>query len=420
MTKGKSSFLRNILTLLTGSSVAQAIPIAVTPILTRLYTPHDFGVLAIFVAVTTIVGSIVSGRYELAVILPESDDEALNIAALGLLITTIISLIALVIVCIFNHDIANMLGNSEVAIWLYLMPFSIFFIGCFNVLNYFNTRMKLYKNIAIANINKSIVLSSSQLLIGFFHKGVAGLIIGQFLSSVMCNYKLLKSVLSRYDVKAAVSKAQMKEVAIRYQDFPKYSSGAILANTLSYQLLSILIANFYSVATLGFYSMVQRVMGMPSNLIGTAVGQVYFNQATAEKNKHGNCHNIFKNVVKKLTVLSFFIFTMAYFLVQPIFVFVFGEKWAIAADYAQILIPFFAVRFVVAVVTVTNSIFQKQKISLIWQIFLLVISVSVMLVSNYYQLSFEKFLHIWVVAMVLHYLILLWILNRVSKGELQW
>lgn len=420
MTKVKSPFLRNILTLLTGSSVAQAIPVAVTPILTRLYTPHDFGVLAIFVAATTIVGSVVSGRYELAVILPESDDEALNIAALGLLITTVISLITLLVVCVFNHDIASMLGNKEVAIWLYLMPFSIFFIGCFNVLNYFNTRMKLYKNIAIANINKSIALGSSQLLIGFFYKGAAGLIIGQFLSYVMCNYNLLKSVLFRYDVKKAISVSKMKEVAIRYQDFPKYSSGAILANTLSYQLLSILIASFYSVATLGFYSLIQRVMGMPSNLVGTAVSQVYFNQATAEKNKYGSCNSVFKNVVKKLTILSLFIFTLAYFLVKPVFVFIFGETWAVAGDYAQILIPFFAVRFVVVVVTVTNSVFQKQKISLIWQLFLLIISVCVLLISNYYKLGFEIFLQIWVAAMILHYLILLWILNSVSKGELQW
>lgn len=417
MFKVKSSFARNILILLTGSSIAQAIPIAITPILTRLYTPNDFGVLAIFVALTTILGSIVSGRYELAIILPEDDDEALNVAAVGFLITTIISIVTLFFVLIFNNQISLLLGNVDIKYWLYLVPFSIFFIGCFNVLNYFNTRMKLYRNIAVANVNKSIVLSSIQVSVGFLHKGAAGLIIGQFLSLVMSNYKLLRSILGKHNIVGAVNVNDMKRAAIKYQDFPKYSTGAILANTLSYQLLGILISSFYSLATLGFYSLVQRVMGMPSSLIGTAVSQVYFNQANAQKNELGHCNDIFKNVVKKLSLISFLIFIPAYFFIKPIFIFVFGEKWGVAGEYAQILIPFFAVRFVVAVVTITNSIFEKQKISLVWQIFLLIISMLSIFSAKYFDWGFTLFLKVWVFLMVINYLILLYILNNVSKGE---
>lgn len=417
MFKVKSSFARNILILLTGSSIAQAIPIAITPILTRLYTPNDFGVLAIFVALTTILGSIVSGRYELAIILPEDDDEALNVAAVGFLITTIISIVTLFFVLIFNNQISLLLGNVDIKYWLYLVPFSIFFIGCFNVLNYFNTRMKLYRNIAVANVNKSIVLSSIQVSVGFLHKGAAGLIIGQFLSLVMSNYKLLRSILGKHNIVGAVNVNDMKRAAIKYQNFPKYSTGAILANTLSYQLLGILISSFYSLATLGFYSLVQRVMGMPSSLIGTAVSQVYFNQANAQKNELGHCNDIFKNVVKKLSLISFLIFIPAYFFIKPIFIFVFGEKWGVAGEYAQILIPFFAVRFVVAVVTITNSIFEKQKISLVWQIFLLIISMLSIFSAKYFDWGFTLFLKVWVFLMVINYLILLYILNNVSKGE---
>lgn len=82
----KSEFLRNVLTLMTGTTIAQAIPIANTPILTRLYTLADFGLLALFVAVTSILGSIANGRYEMAIMLPKKDEDAINIAALGLLI----------------------------------------------------------------------------------------------------------------------------------------------------------------------------------------------------------------------------------------------------------------------------------------------------------------------------------------------
>ena len=77
----KSEFSRNILTLMTGTIIAQAIPIAISPILTRIYRPEDFGLYAIFVAIITILGSVASGRYELAIMLPKKDEDAINIFA---------------------------------------------------------------------------------------------------------------------------------------------------------------------------------------------------------------------------------------------------------------------------------------------------------------------------------------------------
>ena len=91
--KPKSEFSKNVLTLMTGTTIAQAIPIAISPILTRIYTPEDFGVLALFVAITSIFGSIANGRYELAIMLPKKDENAINIFALGLIITFSMSFI---------------------------------------------------------------------------------------------------------------------------------------------------------------------------------------------------------------------------------------------------------------------------------------------------------------------------------------
>jgi len=71
--KPKSEFSRNVLTPMTGTTITQAIPIAISPILTRIYTPEDFGVLALFVAITAIFGGIANGRYELATMLPKKD-----------------------------------------------------------------------------------------------------------------------------------------------------------------------------------------------------------------------------------------------------------------------------------------------------------------------------------------------------------
>ncbi|ENM3968826.1 oligosaccharide flippase family protein, partial [Vibrio cholerae] len=99
----KSKYARNILTLITGTTIAQAIPILIAPILTRIYTPEDFGVLALFVAITSIFGAISNGRYELAIMLPIEDDDAINVSAIGLLIATALSVV-LIFPAIFLND----------------------------------------------------------------------------------------------------------------------------------------------------------------------------------------------------------------------------------------------------------------------------------------------------------------------------
>ena len=128
--KPKSEFSRNVLTLMTGTTIAQAIPIAISPILTRIYTPEDFGVVALFMAIVMIFGSIISARYEFAIMLPEKEVDAINLVALSILIMIIISF-TLFMIIIFNIDLfTKLLKNNELRLWLYFIPLIVFFWGC--------------------------------------------------------------------------------------------------------------------------------------------------------------------------------------------------------------------------------------------------------------------------------------------------
>ena len=155
--KPKSEFGKNVLTLMTGITIAQAIPIAISPILTRIYTPEDFGVFALFVAISSIIGSVACGRYELAIMLPKKDENAINIFALGFIITCVACLILLILAITLNDFLVNLLGNKEIGFWLYFIPISVFFMGLFNLLNYFNNRKKNYQDLRNATIIKSII-----------------------------------------------------------------------------------------------------------------------------------------------------------------------------------------------------------------------------------------------------------------------
>lgn len=370
--KPRSEFSRNVVTLMTGTTVAQAIPVAISPILTRLYGPEDFGVLALFVALTSIFGAIANGRYELAVMLPESDDDALNVAALGLLIAAALSFLLLCIAVAFNGPISALLGNGDIGPWLYLVPLTVLFMGLFNALNYYNNRLKQYRDIARAGMLKSVVLAATQLGLGFLKVGAGGLVAGQVLSALFANAKLLRNTLRHANWRTAVRRERMLALGARYRDFPKYSMPAILANTLSQQLTNILVSAFFSVATLGYYSLVQRMLGVPSLLIGTAVSQVFFQAASSERRQCGNSRRIFDRTLLKLIILVVPISLCLYIFVPKLFGFVFGREWIPAGEYAKIMVPLFAARFVSAPLSVVMSVHEKQKQSLL--INLLVIS----------------------------------------------
>jgi len=411
--KPKSEFSRNVLTLMTGTTIAQAIPIAISPILTRIYTPEDFGVFALFFALTMIFGSIVNGRYELAIMLPSEDEDAINIAALGIIIAAVISTVLFVIILFFSQEIMHLLNNENIHHWLYLLPISVFLIGLFNVLNYFNTRMKYYKDLSKALIYKSLVLTVIQLSVGFIYQGAAGLISGLIISNFFGNMKLSKNIIQNKKLISSLSIIKMKTLAKRYINFPKFSMWSALASTSSQHLTSILISSFFSIATLGFYSLSEKVLGVPSTLIGRSIGQVYFQQASKEKQETGTSIVAFKSTIIKLLAIGLPFFGILFFIIEDLFSIVFGESWRTAGQYAQILLPLFLTRFIVSPLTLTAIIYEKNILDLLFQICLLIIIVFLITVSK----EIDIFLTLVTYIISCYYIIYLLIMYTLAKKE---
>ncbi|GAA3706771.1 lipopolysaccharide biosynthesis protein [Oceanisphaera sediminis] len=401
--KAKSEFSRNVLTLMTGTAVAQAIPIAISPILTRIYSPEDFGVLGLFVAITAVFASIANGRYELAIMLPRKDSEAINLVVLGFAICTTISMILLLVVVFSNEKIKESLGNESIGFWLYFVPLSVFLSGCFNVLNYYNVRRKHYKDLRNAAIAKSFVTASVQLSVGFFKSGAAGLIGGQIFSQLVANTRLIKNI-GKDDLSRSLCKRKVIVLAKRYRDFPKFTLWAGLANTLSQNINNVLISSYYGLSTLGHYSFTERMLGMPASLIGNAVGQVFFQQASKEYQQTGRAYNSFISATKKLVIISLPVYFVLYFFVEDLFHYVFGPDWRVAGTYAKIMIPFFMIKFVVSPLTVMNQINKKNKLGMLWQFGLLFLYVFVIYFSQLQEYTIENFLHVLVVVLSLYYL----------------
>ncbi len=393
------------------------IPILMSPVLTRIYSPADFGVLAVFMAFTSTVGAIANGRYEAAILLPEKDEEAMNVAAVGAVISVFLGLCFLFLTYLFQKPIAELLDHAQLAHWLYLFPVSSLFISVGSLLNQLNLRDKDYANIMRFHVSRSVGQSVVQLVVGFLKPGEVGLVAGQVFSQAAGNTVLLRKYGSVPLWRSVLSPKEMVRLAKKYANFPKFSIWAVLANTLSFNMISMLISVLYSASTLGFYSIVNRVLGMPMTVIGDAIGQVFQREARDEITSSGRAAAILRATLLRLTLVSLPVFAILYIYSSEMFLIVFGEQWAVAGEYAKLLIPLFFVRFLAVPVMAILNLYEKQRIALLWQIGLLLLVMVSASIAKGTGAGIEQFFIVLTGLLMIHYLLLLVIIYRISLGE---
>jgi O-antigen/teichoic acid export membrane protein len=381
--KPKSEFAKNVLTLMTGTTIAQAIPIAISPILTRIYTPEDFGVFALYMSLASIISVVATGRYELAIMLPKKDDDAINIVALSTLISFFVSLLSLIIVFVFNTQITNLLGNPEIANWLYFIPISVLLTGIYQSVNYWSNRKKHYKRLATSRVVQGTTTATINLSMGFGGFGSSGLILGSITGQGFAT-AILTKVIWNEDKNKFKNIKQLKIIALakRYIKFPKFDIPASLSNILAQQITHILFNILFNSTIAGYYYFTQRILGLPITFIASAISDVFRQSATVEYQKYGNAKEIYISTFKKLFYFSFFPSLLLYFFAIDIFSFVFGSEWKIAGEYTQILTPMLFLRFVSNPLSLMFFIGEKQQLNLYSQLILLVLILISFILSN--------------------------------------
>jgi len=375
----KSEFSKNALTLISGNAFAQLLPFLFAPVLSRIYSPEEFGRLALYIAFVQIFGSIAGGRYELAILLPKERKVAVQTTFLSMAVVLGFSIVFFLIIAFFSQEIANIIGDGGMASWLFFVPFSILMIGIFNSLSNFNLREKEFKNIAKGNIFKASGSGVLQLGLGATRIVSGGLLIGQIMSHFFGNFKLSKTLLSHKEEIRSVNFEELRKLANRYIDFPKYSVVGILLNNLSSNLVNFFVSSLYTVSTVGFYSHAFRYLGSPINLVANSIGQVYVQRmAELNENKEKSIEE-FKKAALRLTAIGFIIFVPLFFMVEPIFELVFGKEWAVAGKFAKILTPLFFVRFVVSPLSYVLIVMEKQGKELLVHFIIMIASIGVWL-----------------------------------------
>lgn len=358
----KSEFVKNILTLLTGTTIAQIVPIVVMPILTRLYSPIEFGELGIFISIAGLISVIATLRYELAIILPKKDEDAINVLALSLILSFFMCIISFLIILLFHNSISSFYKCSNLDKCLFLVPLSILFIGIYQSFNYWANRKKQYKRIAISRIYQTSSAAITNIFLGvtkFIPNGlILGTVIGQAFSATVFIVQTWKD--DKEKIKF-ISKEKIIKQAIIYKDFPRINSLHAFVDTFKEALIIFMIPFFFGMTTLGYYALGLKIVSLPIGLISVSVSQVFYQKASHLYANDGDLPLLIKKTLIKmgLLILPFFIILILF--APNIFSLIFGEEWREAGEYIQILSPWLFFRFLNSIMAQVPMITNKLK-----------------------------------------------------------
>ncbi len=359
--KPKSEFSRNVLTLMTGTTIAQAIPIAISPILTRIYTPEDFGVFALYMSIASILSVLATGRYELAIMLPKKDEDAVNIVALSIIISFFVSFIALLLVYFFNAQITSLLGNPEISSWLYFIPITVLLTGIYQSFNYWSNRKKQYKRLAMSRVVQSGTTASTNLGMGFGGFGSSGLILGGVLGQSIATSALGSMILKedRFRVKN-ISKLKVFALAKKYIKFPKYNTQHVLINTVFSQMPIFILAKYFNSTIVGFYALSIRMIQAPIVILGNSLATVLYEKIVNLKNQNQKYMFQVYKFLKYQILLSIILFSILFILSDYIDI-IFGDSWETVGLYIKLLIPWLVMVFIVSPLAFAINMTDNQE-----------------------------------------------------------
>jgi len=395
-----NSFLKSVLLLAGGSAIAQLITVGVTPILTRLFTPEDFGMLAVFVSALSILLVMGSLRFEFALPQIQNRKTAQALAYLCLLLVLFTG--GLVFCFLLLAPLPWEKGEASGGI-MWLLPLGLFFAGAFQVANYWAIREKDFRTLAKANINRSFFQAALQVGLGFSGLGALALAIGYVVGQAIGASKLLLKALP---VSKRFSIWRNRIIACSYKRFPIFSVPAGLLNVSAIHVMPFLLLYTYGAATAGFFSLAQRAMGAPMAFLGMAIANVFLSELPRIKeNEPKRLMRFYLTACRNLSLVGLPIVAGATLILWYGVEFIFGKEWSEAALFALCLAPLFLGQFIVVPLSQTLTVLGRQDVQLLWDFLRLVLPNSIFFVSYWMGFGVKAAVSFYGLAMAFIYIV---------------
>lgn len=350
-----------------GVAITQLIVILSSPILTRLYTPENFGMLAAYMSFLGVLSVGSSLRYELALPTSENIKEEVNLFSLSIAILVFNFLILSTVTYFFSEYLFLKFNLEELIAYRWFIPFGLLFIGAYKVSIQLATKQKRYKDVAQTKVTQSLSMVFIQILL--FKFGAVSLILGHIIGQSLGLLKVISKDNILEKIKKHVNKKGILEIAIKYQNFPKFSLFSSLMNTLGSQLPVILLTALFSPAIAGFYALAQRIIFLPVTMLTQSIVGIIFGEGKELKSNNQLEDRIW-SLHKTLTMLSLPLMIPTALALPVIFEKIFGTEWIMSGEFAALLLPWFFLVFTMTPVFDTFEAFYNQKLLMFFQFFL--------------------------------------------------
>ncbi len=379
-----TAFFSNVLKLVSGSIIAQILGILLIPVITRIYSPENFGVYQLFLSISGILIAFSCLSYQLAIMLPKEDEDSANLVALCFILVTTISIISGSFFIIFSGWIAQILNTPEISQYLIFLPLIVFLNGIFLGMTYWLTRRKRFGINATAQIVNSFSSKVVQIAVGLYSASSTGLIAGSIVSGIASLAVLFKQIKDDLPIFRKVTMKSIRSLAIRYKRFPMFTSWSTGANTISTQIAPLLLAYYFSPEVVGYYAIASMVVFLPMGIIGSATSQVFFQKACDEKNRTGSVTNIVREIQPRLISIGMFPMFILMIMGADLFSFVLGLQWSVSGQYAAILAPWLLFVFIASPLTTIFAVLEKQTLDLTFNILILASRVVALVIGGVY------------------------------------
>lgn len=358
----KSEFSRNVSSQILGTGMAQVLPFLATPLLTRLFTEEDFALYTSFFAVASIFAVAVGGKYHLAIVLPKAEEDARKVFVLSIYLTIAYALVTALFLPFFHRFFPDDLKDV-----LYYVPLYVLFFGIWSSYINASIRHKTFTTNAIAKVLQAMGYIVAAIGLGLSKAVTFGLVIAKIMGTVVSWLFLSNKSPMNFKV---MRFAELKEMARTYIDYPKFGIWPSFLNTISLQALVLILGKFYTIDDLGYFGLTFMVLSAPLTLIGNSYKDVFYQKMASLMNdrRYGEALTFFRKSAAALLVMGIPICLILYFFGEPLFGFVFGEKWRRSGIFAAILAFSFAAKLVVSPLSSIFNATNTLRIASKWQV----------------------------------------------------
>ncbi|HCV7644599.1 TPA: type 8 capsular polysaccharide synthesis protein Cap8K [Staphylococcus aureus] len=404
-----NKFIGDSFLMILSSGIAQVILIITTPIITRLYSPTEFGEFTIFSNIAMILIPIINARYDLLIVNTKNDRSANILSQISFLISLLILLILIPIFAISAWLYPNFILDF---IFIIIMLFLVSLTNIFT--NYLNKERK-YKVLSLINVFRAGSMALLQIIFGLLALGSLGLIIGfslSYIAGITLGYKTFKK---HFNI--VRDREETKALFLENKNQLVYSTPSILLNSLSFSVVVFFIGILYTNTEVGIYGMAIRVLGIPVTIISLGLSKIFMQQANDYYIEHGNFRNLLLKFSSILVIVSIILYVPLYLFSEELVNILLGHSWVDAITVIKIVIPLFVIRLIVSTVSLSVIVLQKQQLELILQALFLIGTTVTFVISKMLNLTFLNFVSINTVVLIVSYMIFFIALYYFAKNK---